>query len=311
MTRHSSLRQHGRLFFAAVCVLPGACSLKKITVDQTAEVLADAGRAFDQETDPELAAAAMPASIKTIEGFLAVNPEQPVLLRLLAEAYVSYAFGFIEDEAERLQPDSPDAADRLRERALDYYLRARLFALRLLETDLPELAARLRAAQLPDAAELAEVDEDTLPALFWAANAWGAAINVGKAQPELVAQLPIVRAMVERCVAIDEGFYHAGPRLTLGALEAGLPEALGGRPQAARESFARAVELTGGKHLMTRVLFARAVGVQTGDRKLFETGLREVLAADLDAAPELALANRLAQRRARRYLAQIDELFLE
>ena len=61
---------------------------------------------------------------------------------------------------------------------------------------------------------------------------------------------------------------------------------------------------------MTKVLFARLYGTQVSDRELFERLLKEVIAAAPDAEPRLGLANRLAQRRAERYLAQIDDFFL-
>jgi hypothetical protein len=296
------------LLLAAGLLLATACSLKKLTVDQTADVLKDASRAFDTETDVDFAAAAIPASLKTTEGFLEASPEQPVLLRMLAEGYMSYAFGFVEDEAERVETADFTRSEELRRRALGLYLRARAFGLRLHELDHPEFAAKLKKGEL-DAAALAEMGEDDLEGLFWTASPWGAAINVGKSDPMLVAQVEIVRAIVKRCAEIDEKYYWAGPRMTLGALEAGLPAAFGGKPEKARAEFEKAVALTGGKHLMTRVLFAKTVGVQSGDRTLFESVLKEVVAADVDVEPSLALANRLAQKRAARYLSQLDEFF--
>ncbi len=288
----------------------GGCSLKHLTVNMTAEILKDAGRAFDRETDVELAASAIPGSLKTIEGFLEAHPEQPLLLQILAESYMNYAFGFLEDEAERLQEDDPLGAEILRQRALVLHLRARGFGLRLLALELPELAATLSQGQTPTQEQLAEVGEDELPALFWTANPWAAAINVGKSDPGLLAQLSLVKLLIERCVEIDETYFWAGPQLVLGAMEAGLPTALGGQPERAKRHFDRAVELTEGKHLMTRVLYARTVGVQTGDRELFTKILEDVVATDPNIEPTLGLANRLAQRRAKRYLAQVDDLFL-
>jgi hypothetical protein len=294
---------------ATLAVVLTSCSLKKITVDQTADILADAGRAFDTETDVELAAAAIPASLKTLEGFLQAHPEQPILLRLLADGYMSYGFGFLEDEAESVQSADFGRSEALRRRAQALYLRSRGFGLRLLALDAPEVAEALAAGRAPTPEQLAALGEDELPGLFWTANPWGAAINVGKSDPALVAELDIVRALMQRCAEIDERYYWAGSRLTLGALAAGLPVALGGKPDRAKVEFERAVELTGGKHLMTRVLYAKSVGVQLGDRAFFEKSMRDIIAADPDAEPTLALANRLAQRRAARYLGQIDEMF--
>ncbi len=291
-------------------VVAASCSLKKLTVNQTADILADAGRAFDREVDPELAAAAIPASLKTMEGFLEAHPEQPILLRLLADGYMAYAFGFLEDEAERVAERDPGRAEALRQRAFHLYMRARGFGLRLLALDHPELARRLADGGEPDEANLAAIDPETLPGLFWTANPWGAAINVAKSDPEMLSHLPVVKRLMERCAAIDAGYYWAGPLLALGAMEAGLPKALGGKPDRAKDYFGRAMALTGGKHLMTRVIYGRAVGVQTADRKLYVQTMSDVLEVSPDIEPRLALANRLAQRRALRYVKEADALFL-
>ncbi len=294
----------------AVLLLASGCSLEKMTVDQTAAVLADGSRAFDSETDPELARQAIPASLKTMESFLEAHPEQPILLRLLAEAYTNYAFGFIEDEAERLQDENPKAADELRSRALNYYLRARGYGLRLLALDHEDLAAALAKGQLPQGA-LSELTADDVPALFWIANPWSAAINVGKQDPALVAQLPLVHAIVARAAELDATYFHAGPLMTLGALAASVPPALGGQPKLAQKYFEQAIAATHGNFLMISVLYAKTALVQLGDKQAYVATLEKVLATDPDADPQMALANRLAQRRAQRYLAAADDLFFE
>lgn len=296
---------------AAACLACCACSLKKMTVDQTAGILADAGRAFDMENDVELARAAIPASLKTTEGFLQAHPEQETLLRILAEGYTNYGFAFLEDEADTLQETQPAQAEHLRQRALNLYRRAREYGLRLLALDEPDLAETLRSGQMPDAASLAELDATLVPGLFWTANPWGLAINLTKSEPASLIELQVVTALMQRCAELDSGYFFGGPELALGALAAGLPVALGGRPDNAKTHFETALVASQGQHLMTKVVYARAYGLQTGDRGFFERSLAEVLLAKADAVPALTLANLLAQRRAQRYLAAIDELFLE
>src|SRR5205085_3753664 len=59
-----------RLAFAAILVLAApACDLGQITVDTTAKVLARAQPALNQESDYQLAHDAIPATLKTVEGF--------------------------------------------------------------------------------------------------------------------------------------------------------------------------------------------------------------------------------------------------
>jgi len=307
MKRISTLR----LFFVTVAVfLASGCSLKIIAVNQTAEILGDAGAAFNQETDLEFAALAIPASIKTAEGFLQAHPTQPILLKVVAEGYVNYGVGFLEDEAESLQEDYPDQAAHLRRRAREFYRRSRGYGFRLIATDLPELADTLRAGKMPSDELLAEVGEDEMPGLFWTGMAWLAYINQSKMYPGEIVNLPIAKRILQRCIEVDETYFHAGALMTLAAVDAGVPQALGGSPVEATKKFKQVMEITKGEHLMSYVLYGKMVGLQTGDKALYVSQMKKVLAADPDVNKDLALANRLAQRRAERYLAEADDLFL-
>jgi len=294
----------------ALGLVSSACSLKRITVDQTAAVLSDAGRAFTEETDLELAELAIPASIKTAEGFLYAHPEQPILLRIVAEGYVSYAVGFFEDQAEAAQEDEPELAAHLRRRARDFHRRGRDFGLRLLKIQVPELASVLEAGQIPPRELLEQVGQDELPGLFWTGMGWMAYINQSKMYPEEIVHLPLVRKLLERAAQIDEGYFHGGALMTLAAVDAAIPMAMGGDPVAATSKFKRVIELNHGHHLMSKVLYGRMVGLQKGDKELYVSIMKEVLSLDPDSDPGLALLNRLAQRRARRYLAEADDLFI-
>ena len=298
------------LGIVVLALLSSGCSLKKLTVDQTAAGLSAAGRAFTEETDLELAELAIPASIKTAEGFLFAHPEQLTLLKIVAEGYVSYAVGFFEDKAEAIQEDDFEQATHLRARARDFFRRGREYGLRMLRIQVPDLAVALDAGQVPSDELLAQVGEDELPGLFWTGMAWLALINQSKMFPEELVHLPLARKLLERSAEIDDTYFHGGALMTLAAVDAGVPVALGGNPAEATRKFKRVMELNGGNHLMSQVLYGRMVGLQTGDSELYTAQMREVLAADPDIVPGLKLLNRLAQRRARRYLAEVEDLFI-
>ena len=83
----------------------------------------------------------------------------------------------------------------------------------------------------------------------------------------------------------------------------------GPSPQSARA--ARAVAISSGKRAAPYVSLAETVSVGTQDRAEFEALLKKALAVDPDAAPQLRLANTVAQRRASWLLARADQLFLE
>src|SRR5689334_3260770 len=64
-----------------------ACDMGKLTVNTTSKVLVRAQPSLKMESDYELAARAIPGTLKTIEGFWIVNPDNDDLTALLAEGY--------------------------------------------------------------------------------------------------------------------------------------------------------------------------------------------------------------------------------
>jgi hypothetical protein len=61
--------------------------------------------------------------------------------------------------------------------------------------------------------------------------------------------------------------------------------------------------------LASKVLKARHYATPAGDRQLFEKLLKDVLEADLDAAPAVRPENTVAKRQAERLLKRADSLF--
>ena len=197
---------------------------------------------------------------------------------------------------------------RQRDRALRLYLRARDYCLRALDLRHARLSEALVRA--PENA-LAGTTKDDVPFLYWTAASWGATINLGLHRPDLVVDLPSVRALVERLLVLEPD-YDEGSVQEAAMLLYSLPEAMGGDYQTAVKHRDRAIELHGGRRASTWVSFASAVSVARQDREQFRTMLQKALDVDFDAeaARPHRLANVLAQRRARQLLDRIDDLFL-
>src|SRR2546423_7731627 len=133
------LRIGGPALLLASCVtfaLAG-CDLKEFTVSTTAPVLRAAADTLPQESDVQLARDSAPASLKTVEGFWQSAQKNPDLLSILAQGYIEYTFGFLEDDYESLPDDAKhsDQRDALAARATGLYDRALGYAIRLLELD--------------------------------------------------------------------------------------------------------------------------------------------------------------------------------
>jgi len=290
-----------------------ACDLGQVTVDTTAKVLARAQPALNQESDYQLAHDAIPATLKTVEGFWVVNPDNEILLGLLTEGYCQYGAAFIEDDweiakfAKRL-----DDIEYHNARATHIFTRCLNYALKQLgdrwQVDLfgpPETATRL--AQ--------ETNPSQRDPLMWAALALGSIINHNLSRVELLAYQPTVKLMLERVVEIDRSHppsrpdYAALPHIAFAMLYSATGIQTGGKPAEARAEFETALQITGNRLLLARTLMGYRLGLVNNDQKFFHDQLKQVLETAPSVWPEQRLANEVAHRRARRYLSHEKELF--
>jgi hypothetical protein len=298
---------------ACTAALLAGCDMGKLTVNTTSKVLARAQPSIKMESDYELAARAMPGTLKTVEGFWVVNPENEKLTAILMEGYCQYGTGFVEDEWEIADIAKDfDRKEELSARATKMFTRCMNYALLALGKKWQEgiFAEFDQVKKLVDSA-----GGDERNALMWAAIGLGSTINQNKDKPEIFSMLPVAKMMLEKVAALDakslpsDPAFAALPQIALGMLNSATSTQLGGDPKKAEAHFMKALELTGDKFLLARVLYARRVGVMTQNRKLFHDNLVKVLQTAPSVWPEQRLANEVAHRRARRYLKIEKELF--
>ena len=272
-----------------------------------ANAMSASGDGFATENDPELVRDAAPFALKSMESLLAERPDHRGLLLALTRGFTQYSYAFVETEALAIQDREPREYRRRLDRALHMYIRARDYGLRLLELRHPGLAGELRSE--PDSA-VVRIEAEDVPAAYWTAAAWGAALGLALDDPGMVADFPAIRALLRRALALDPDFDQGALHEAMIGVEAVSP-LMGGSRERAREHFERAVELSDGLKAGPYVALAAGVAVAEQDRDEFERLLRRALAVDPDAAPRLRLANLIAQRRARYLLDRADHLFYE
>ncbi|MCB9595922.1 MAG: hypothetical protein H6719_24595 [Sandaracinaceae bacterium] len=296
---------------AAALLTQAGCDLTRFTANSTANMFARAGGALQHHFDYEMVGDALPGSIMQLEGVFSVIPDNEELGVTLMRAYVSYTFGWVEDELQRAQ-DAGDfeEEERILGRARLLYERARNIGIHLMRLRDPNIDQVLEGGYEGYVAYLDQhyAGEDDVPLLFWTGYAWGSAINAGRDDPEMILSLPYARAAVEQAVEIDESYFDYSGLTFLAVVNAALPEALGGNPDRARELFERALELTERKFFTVQLSYARTYCVQVQNRDLFVSLLREVVDGG-DPEPDARLANRIARRRAIRWLQRTDQLF--
>ncbi|MFB3144993.1 MAG: TRAP transporter TatT component family protein [Candidatus Methylomirabilales bacterium] len=283
--------------------------LKHLTVASATEIFRDGQAAFLREEDLLLAEQSLASNLKLLEVFLQAAPDNQDLLLQASQGFGAYTFAFVEDKIATHR-DHPALVRLHQKRASRLYLRGRDYGLRVLALRHEPLAAALRADLHTFRDMMNLLQDEDVPALFWAAYGWAGSINWSRNRPEMMADVPRVVAMMGRALELDEEYFYAGPHLFLGVYYASRSRALGGDPSRAKFHLDRALDLTGGRSLLVHLFMADPYAVQTQDRPLFETQLRLILDAPDDLSPEQRLLNQIARARARILLERIDELFL-
>jgi predicted anti-sigma-YlaC factor YlaD len=300
-----SIRIRLVLLTAGAATVLTACSVKTFAVNKLGDTLSAPGPSvYTTDDDPELIRAALPFSLKTVESLLQASPRHRGLLLTACSGFTSYANAFVQLDAEAIESTDYTESERLKARARRLYLRGRDYCMRRVELRRPGLRAAL-SADPTTALGSAKYDVEEI---YWLGASWGSAIAVGVDQPDLVADFPVVRTLMEKALALDEDYADGAIHEVFITLD-GMSPSMGGDPARARKHFERAVELSKGKSASAFVAMAASVAQPAQNREEFDQLLEQALAIDPDDVPNTRLAVIIAQQRARILQSRVDELF--
>jgi len=289
-----------------LAALPGCGLIQRKAVGMVASTLASSGDVFTRDDDLELVGDAIPFGLKLYESLLDSAPKNKDLLIATCSNFTQYGVAYLETEAAVLgEAQHHDEVAHLNQRALKLYLRAKGYCLRAMEVRFPGIGEKLLVDPAP---ALAKAEKKDVPLLYWMAASWGSAIGLGIDKPDLVIDMPVVRALAERALALDESWSKGALHEMFVSLDS-LPAALGGDPDRARKHFDRAVELQKGLSPGPYVALATGVSLPAQDRAEFEKLLQAALAIDPEKDPSVRLVTLVQQRRARALLDHIDTMF--
>jgi len=290
----------------ALAILPGCALVKRKAVGMVASTLASGGDVFTRDDDPELVGAAIPFGLKLYESLLDSSPNNRELLLATCSNFTQYGVAYLETEAAVLgEAQHHDEVAHLNARALKMYLRAKGYCMRAMELRFPGIGQQLLTDPGP---ALTKAEKKDVPLLYWTAASWGSAIALGLDRPELAIDMPAVRALAERAIALDESWSKGALHEMFISLDS-LPEALGGSVEKARQHFNRAVELQKGLYPGPYVALATGVVVPAQNREEFEKLLHTALEIDPEKDPSMRLVTLVQQRRARALLDHIETMF--
>lgn len=244
------------------------------------------------QNDPETVRDGAPAYLLLLDSLVEGSPENPEILSAAANLYASYGAIFAAE---------PDRAARLTERAREYGSRAlcESYAKSCAWADMPydEFEASLLGLKPKHAKHVLSYSVSSLAYIRAHSSDWNA-----------LAELPQMEALLGRYLEIGDSDTEATVHTYLGILTTLRPPALGGEPEKGRQHFEKAVELSRGRDLSTKVEFARGYARLMYERELHDRLLQEVLDAN-PQVPGLTLTNVLAQQDAVELLQSADDYF--
>jgi predicted anti-sigma-YlaC factor YlaD len=284
----------------------GCATVKRVAINKLGDSLAASGTTFASDEDIELVGTAVPFSLKLIESLLAESPRHRGLLLAGASGFTQYANVFVHQDADILEAEDLQKSTALRTRARRLYLRARDYGLRGLDVRHHGFSRQLRE---DPRSGLRTATAPDVPLLYWSAAAWGLAVSLSKDSPELIADQPIVEALIDRAFALDPDFDNGAIHGFLINYELARRGVAGDPVVRARGHFDREVALTKGQLASPFVSLAESVSVPNQDRAEFRSLVARALSVDPDARPEWRLQNLVMQRRARWLRTREDDLF--
>jgi hypothetical protein len=282
---------------ALLAVLVAGCSLDRVLLDGQLAATRKASSSFDTLNDLEIAKIGAGSSVVQLEGMYVLASDSQDAMFLLLNGYTGYSSAFIEDEWEQAYDRGDDDAEAAQaERAKVAYDRAIMYGTKLMEQRHPGFVAAQKNRDTIKA-YLAPLGKEDAENLLWLGVAWMSRGGVAAERAEIVAELFVGEALLERANELDDKLAYGLGLAALGAYHARSPDA---ELKVAKDLFDRAEAVSQRRALTPILLEAQNLACVTHDEKRYRALLNEVLSAP--DFPEQRLENMIAKRRAARYL---------
>jgi hypothetical protein len=288
---------------AVFCMLAlSACSLKRTVINSTALFMDDVMDGFFEEGDIIFAEAAIPGNLKLLDGLIrGAAYENDGLLLKGCKLYAMYAMGFMEDASIDKKADKENI-----KRASAFYEKAKDYGLTMLKRN-SDFKKAVEGSIDEFTLVMPAFGKDDVETLFWSAFAWGEYINLNRNNVSAIADLPKVKAMIERVIELDDKYFYGLPHLFM-IVYYSMPSMFGGDYEKAKKEYRAMQDISGGKFILADFFMARYYAVQVQDRALFDELISKIESAQDDVIAE-KLFTQVAKKKAAVLKMKAKDLF--
>ncbi len=252
------------------------------------------GNAIQSQADPEIAAASIPTFMVMMDSLILDSPKNPAILSASADLNGAYASLFASSDTQ---------AKQLAEKSLQQARAA-------ICTKVAKICTQNNINLDQFKAILTSVNKSQTGLLYSFGTAWAGWIQSHRDDWDGLAQIPKVKAVMDRVVELDEQYKWGRGHLYLGVINSQLPPALGGKPEVGRMHFEKAIKISAGQDLIAKVEFARHYARLMFDQALHDHLLKDVIEAKTNVTT-LNLSNTVAKQQAKQLLGTSKEYFEE
>ena len=242
--------------------------------------------------DPLTIEQALPAYMVLVSSMIRSDPDNIGLLVSGAQLYSAYASVFV-DNKERKRV--------LSARAFEYASHAVCLTR-------PDVCDMRKISYSAFELSLKKFEKQDVGVLFALGGAWAGLIQASSSDWNAVAELPRVKAVIERVLQLDETVSNGDAHVYMAVMQSLLPPSMGGKTDLARGHFEKAIKISKGTNLMAKLLYAEKYARLMFDRELHDRLLKEIIAADISHS-DRKLLDVIAQSRAKKLLASADDYF--
>lgn len=255
-------------------IILSACSMNKIAVRSASSLLNEGAVSVEKEKNWDFFQQCMPTNIKTMEGMLAVDPHNKLLLLNILKGHIAYGYGVSESLYLEDQLTGVDAEDSVHyTQAVSHYTQALVNGLAYLAE---KGVTQKDLVEKQDPADLKKFlkkkmskSKDDQEAIFFTAQAWGSLINLERTNIKLMSYLGTVKNMMDFVCEQNPEINFGACSIFYGAFEAGRPRTLGGNPELGKEIFKNSI-VKSPDNLLNRVAYLQYSVIPAQDENEFK-----------------------------------------